>query len=195
MPTDINAEKGAEAQQEALNTNRTVMLRRKKGATAILPHGKRVDATPFMHVRYDLGNQARILGRPEDMLTEAWRSEHAGWHYAWPIRIADSTAALLRAGWYVAVPHDAIDQHDPLAAISEVVTPGGKYVVWGPHLLVAIAPQYYYKTTQQYEDQAIARTVTNADSLEDMLDRQFGAGGFEAEISPFVNQRDSRTGD
>lgn len=186
---------GAEAENKAVTENRTALLRSKNQGVAILPGGRRVSAAPFMHVRYDMQNEANILGDPERMLTEDWKRDHQGWHYQWPIRTSDQTAALLRAGWFVAVPYEAIDHADPMAAIADVKTPGGHYVVWKQHLLVGVPPDKFDKLVTQWEHLAISRTVMQAETEKDRLDSMFGAGGFEAEVKPFINQRQNKTGD
>jgi len=124
--------------------------------------------------------EAAILGAPQEMLTEEWLREHRGWQYQWPIRQSDSTAAAIRAGWMLPVPYEAIRTDDPMAAIADIKTPGGRYIVWKQHILVAVSPQHWDVMVNQYEDYAIARTVNNPESIEASLDR--ANPGFEATV-------------
>ena len=183
----------AEAQQKLLNENRTMTVRAKSGKnTAILPGGQRVDATPYMHVRYDMGNQAAILGDPEKLLTDDWKHEHIGFKYSWPIRQSDQTSAFIRAGWYTPVPFEALDATNPMSAVAEIKTPGGRYVVWKSHILVAVSPAAWYEMVTKPEHMAIARTVNNAADIEQDLDRDARRHGYKAEVEAFTDQKKER---
>ena len=183
------AASGADVEHDLLTQNRTQTQTSRGRATWIAPQGKRRDATPYMHVRYNMTQQADILGDPEKMLTDDWKREHIGWKYQWPIRESDETASLIRAGWFKPVPFDAIAEGCPFAMVSEISTPKGNYVVWKRHLLVAVAPQYWQRLVDVYEAYAIQRTVTSGRIAEDELNQAFAKGGYRAEVSEFSDQR------
>jgi hypothetical protein len=93
----------------------------------------------------------------------------------------------------VPVPYEAIRDDDPMAAIADIKTPGGRYIVWKQHILVAVSPQYHDLMVTQYEDYAVARTVNNPESISTALER--ANPGYVAEVNPYENPRASKTGD
>ena len=175
-PQDAAAQEHA-----AVSENRTVTMRAKRASLAPLPGGRRVDASRYMRARYTMRQEADILGDPEGMLTDDWRREHRGWSYQWPIRSSNSTASYIRSGWFVPVPFEAVNPEDPCASIAEIVTPGGRWVVWKAHVLVAVPPEKHDLLVTQYEDYAISRTASNPEVVADALNR--ANPGFEAEVS------------
>ena len=181
---------GAEEQQRILSENRTVTLRDKGQGVAILPGGRRVSRQRYMYARYTMQADADILGNPESMLNQEWKSEHPGWKYQWPIRQSNHTAAFIRAGWFVPVPYEAIDNANPMAAIADIVTAGGRYIVWKTHILVAVHPKKHDLLVSQYEDYAIDRTVNNAADVEAQLAR--ANPGYDARVDAFVDKKNER---
>lgn len=194
MVKSKGATTGAEIENQALADNRTLAVKPRKGGVAVLPGGVRREAKPYTPVTYDMQADARVLGEPESMLTDDWKREHIGWHYTWPIRTSNSTAAMLRAQWYVAVPFDALDEANPMAAIADIVTPSGRYIVWKSHILCAIPPEVWGNLVDKYEDFAVSRTVHFPEQFTDMMDRAYASKGFKSEFHK-TDKRASRTGD
>lgn len=191
-PTPTTA---AQSENAFLAKNRTLALRRQKQKVAILPGGQRRLSAPYMHARYTMTADAEVLGNIEASLTDDWKREHIGWRYQWPIRQDNQTASFIRAGLFVPVPFEAIDESNPMAAIADIVTTGGRWVIWKSHLLVAVPPDRWDYLVQQYEDFAVARTVNSADETVDRLEQMFGSGGYHAEVRPFTDKRWNTTGD
>jgi hypothetical protein len=179
----------AEAQAATFNAAR------KGHPVAVLPGGRRVDASPFVNARYNLNDSSTLLGAPETIVGEDFKREHPGWHYAWPVRMSNVTASYLRAQWYKPVPFDAIDKNNPLAQIAELPTPAGNQTVWMQHLLVAIPPEAWHQLVDNNVEHAIARTAMNRQDIEEQINSQFGKGGYKGQVDAFVDQRRSKTGD
>lgn len=187
---------GAATENAAIAANQleTFKAARANKPVAILPGGRRVDASPFIGARYNLNSQSGLLGNPESIIKDSYKRERPGWHYAWPVRVSNETASYLRARVYEPVPFDAIDDKNPMAMIADLPTPAGNHVVWMQHILVAISPANWNLLYQNNVDFAISRTATNRQAVEAEINAQFGKGGFRGEVEAFTDQRSSKTG-
>lgn len=184
---------GATQENAAVSANRTATIRAKRGSLVPMPGGRRVDAGRHQRARYTMRAEAGVLGDPKAMLSDDWKREHIGWYYQWPIRVSNQTASFIRAGWFVPVPFEALNSDDPMAMVGDIKTPGGKYIVWKSHLLVAVPPDKHDLLVTQYEDYAISRLDNNAEAVAAELSSR--NPGYEGEVDAFTNLRQNKTGD
>ncbi len=181
-----------EAETRALDEKRSFEMRRARTgeATSILPMGVRVAAPPFIKGRYNVKNaSASLLGSAEEVVKESWRSNHRGWHYAWPLASANQTHAYIRSGVYVPVPFAELDATNPLAAVS--TSPTGD-TLWMQHILVCISPQWWSELVEAPEVESMQRAAINRATVEAELNEQFGAAGFRGEVDAFTDKRSER---
>lgn len=190
-------QEAAAAENAAVAEAQTATFRaaRKNDAVAILPGGRRVTPTRHISAAYEMQDEVCLLCAPETIISEEYRREHPGWHYAWPVRVSNKTASYLRARWYHAVPFDAIDKENPIAVVADLPTPAGTHVVWMQHILVAIPPEVWDKLVTRQVDFAVERTAVNREALEAKMDAEFSRGGYKAQVDAFTDRRSSRTGE
>lgn len=195
LPTP-DANQGPKTENAAVSQNRTA-VRAPRQKMWIAPGGMLQPVQPFTATRYNLNADGDVLGNPESMLKQEWKDAHFGWHYAWPIRQSNSTSAYIRAQWYIPIPFDAIDGLNPMAAVAEVSTPAGKFVIWKQHLLVGIPPEPWRQLVEGFERLGIDRAMSRSSAASQEIDSEFGRGGFYADPreSGFSNSRASRTGE
>jgi hypothetical protein len=187
-PQPLQAEAGA-SEVQALEEVRSYEFRgAKKGeSTAILPMGKRISTAPFIKARYNMKNAAaQLLGSADKIVKEAFRRDHRGYKYAWPVATASETQAYIRKGVYVKVPWESLNDDDTVAAVNR--TPEGD-IMWGQHLLVAIPPLWWDRLYLEPEAESIEKTAQNRAMVEAELNERFGAGGYAGEVEAFSDQR------
>lgn len=186
----------ADAEVQALTDAQTSnfrLARKNTSSVSVGPMGRRYDASPYVKARYS-PNAARmgstpILGAPDSIVSEDYRRERPGWKYAWPVASHNQTAAYCRSGVYEKVPWDAIDSHNPLAAVAPDASGN---TTWGQHLLVAISPYWFAQLYESAEIESVTRSSISRKQLEEELNEQFARGGFAAEADVLADRREER---
>jgi hypothetical protein len=182
-------EQVANTEAQAISEQQAWSVRRPKEGelTGVLPGGVRT-AVPFIHARYNPANaESDLLGNPETIVSESFKSEHRGWKYMWPIASSARTQAYIRSGAYVEVPFESgIDQDNPLAAVSQ--SPTGA-TTWMQHILVAVSPQNWSTLVESAEIRSMQQAAMNRSMVEADLNKELGSGAYTAKFDEFTDQR------
>lgn len=190
----VPPQNAAEAEYRAITENQNLTFRAARSGmpTAVLPGGRRIDASPHIKARYRMRDMTQVFGAEEKIVSEDFKRRHPGYKYAWPILKGARTQAYIRAQYYKPVPFkDGIDHTLGLAMVME--SPEG-HAVWGQQVLVAVRPDIWHEEYDMPVSEAIGRTAMNRQSIEKELQAEFGKHGFKAEVQEGEHKQE-RIGD
>lgn len=156
----------AESVRQALQREHAEKLRR--GPKVAMPGGVRIDARPYINMRYQGADATTLLARPETILLEP----HVGSKYIWKKRNDRQTAAWVRAGVIRPITTDEIDQTNPLAEYVENVTPGATYVAWESLGLFEMGEKWVRRHYIAPEEWAIARLAQQTQNFESTVEER-----------------------
>jgi hypothetical protein len=154
----------AEITRQALIADHSARMQR--GIKVTTPNGGRISAAPYIGKKYPGEDATLLLGSPEKIL----KKPNPNSKYVWRVRTQPKTGSMVRAGHMRPVEFDEVDPNCALAAIIDLETPSGNYVVWEDQALFEMPAKYVERYYTAYEDYAYSRLANQAVEFSDQIE-------------------------